>query len=54
MSHLDMRGRSYFGQFETRTETFPMRQSDEVQMFHFKEPILCVGGLLKVRLTHVN
>ncbi len=34
--------------FETRTETFAMQQKDELQAFTFKEPILCVGGLLKV------
>ena len=35
--------------FQTTSETFPMQQRDELQVFTFKEPILCVGGLFKVR-----
>lgn len=35
-------------EYETVTETFPMQQKDELQAFTFKEPILCVGGCVKV------
>ncbi len=35
--------------FEVASETFTMQQKDELQVFTFKEPILCVGGLLKAR-----
>ena len=35
--------------FEVASETFTMQQKDELQVFTFGEPILCVGGLLKVR-----
>ena len=31
------------------SETFTMQQKDELQVFTFREPILCVGGLLKAR-----
>ncbi len=35
-------------EYETVTEAFPMQQKDELQAFTFKEPILCVGGCVKV------
>ena len=35
--------------FEVASETFIMQQKDELQVFTFREPILCVGGLLKAR-----
>ena len=34
--------------YETVTETFPIQQKDELQAFTFREPILCVGGCVKV------
>ena len=34
--------------FQTVTEAFPMQHKDELQVFTFREPILCIGGLLKV------
>ena len=39
--------------FEVASETFTMQQKDELQVFTFREPILCVGGLLKAR-TFLN
>ena len=35
--------------FGVASETFTMQQKDELQVFTFREPILCVGGLLKAR-----
>ena len=35
--------------FQTTSETFAMQRRDELQVFTFKEPILCVGGLFKVK-----
>ena len=40
--------------FETVTETFPMLQRDELQAFTFREPILCVGGCVKVPVWAVH
>ena len=34
--------------YATVTETFPMPQKYELQAFTFREPILCVGGCVKV------
>ena len=40
--------------FQVASETFSMQQKDELQVFKFRDPILCVGGLLKARtfLSH--
>ena len=35
-------------EYEAVTQTFTMQQKDELQAFTFKEPILCVGGCVKV------
>ncbi len=51
--YATIRSCARFSAWETRTEAFPMSQSDELQMFEFKRPILCVGGLVKVRLSIV-
>ncbi|EIE20100.1 hypothetical protein COCSUDRAFT_57820 [Coccomyxa subellipsoidea C-169] len=48
--YATIRSCARFSAWETRTEAFPMSQSDELQMFEFKRPILCVGGLVKIEL----
>lgn len=52
MTHPGWKDPKQCAPFETRTEAFPMQQTDELQVFHFREPILCVGGRLKVSLSH--
>lgn len=46
--YASLRNNAGFGAWETRTEAFPMEQNDSLQMFEFKPPRLCVGGLIKV------
>ncbi|BDA45328.1 F-box protein At4g00755 [Coccomyxa sp. Obi] len=48
--YASLRNNARFGAWETRTEAFPMHQNDSLQMFEFKPPRLCVGGLIKVEL----
>ncbi|CAL8471072.1 g10614 [Coccomyxa elongata] len=48
--YASLRNNARFGAWETRAEAFPMEQNDSLQMFEFKQPRLCVGGLIKVEL----
>lgn len=45
--YATLRNSEAFGDFEICTGSYLMQQQDSLQMFHFPNPVLCVGGILQ-------